>query len=975
MKPRLSGWSVLRAALVGGFVLTTAAVMPTPASGQGAAALSTIHGVVSDDTGGALPGVAVSLSSPALQTKERVLVTEADGTYRFADLPAGTYRLSFQLTGFRPFIRDELRLTIGFTARVDVTMAVGAVEESVTVSGQSPVIDLSSTSTVANFTEEVLDGVPRSRDIWAVLDMAPGVIRAGAPDVGGSRIATDPAISTYGVTAQPKIEIEGINVTTGPQAGSSVYFNYFGFEEIQFKTSGTDAEVGVPGIQMIAVLRSGGNDFHGRYEGSYQGPKLQGSNLTPALRAQGLSNTEPLKYHYDAAGDLGGRIIRDQLWFYGGFSRQHRISNPLGFVQDPGPDGVYLSGDEPLADFDASITQFNVKMSWQLSKNNRLIGVYQKGTKLQSDHGAGRFRPAESTRDYYDPTWVKKGELQSTLNAQTLVNIVGGFGGYYADYSAMRNPLYRENQPSRLDRETGLRTGGHEASDQRPRGKWQVDGGISFFPDKSVGGRHELKTGVTIYWNDYATGFLNHPHGNYVLIHDRVGGVANTPVEIEINNSPLTPKNGQTTYAWYLKDTWRIGDRLTANLGVRYERMVSFLPAQSKEASPQFPTLFPAGSFAERHILTWNRVLPRVGLAWNLNPKTVLKTTFGEYNYLLGDDFAEMYNVNARATTRYRWRDLDRNGNYTPGEVDLNVNGPDFLAISGGRNSIVNPDLKQPMTTEVTVSLERELRPNLGFRTAYIYRHLQDFFSTGGQNVLRPREVYNIPLSRRDPGPDGVLGNSDDGGRVTIYDYDAAYRGADFVGEQVVNSPEVDTYHTIELALTKRATGRWMASASFFAVKNHQWLTRVFDSPNADYFPVDDTWGWAGNATASYRLPWDIQFAGFLQTKQGVKGQRTNIFRAADPDGGTPLRQLSTVTLRLEPFGAQRGSAITLVNLRAAKDFSLPRGRRVGFDIDLYNLLNTSAPTTMTFASGPTFGYVTGVMAARIVRFGARFSF
>ena len=280
-------WLVWRLALITVLVLGVGAVLPIAASGQGASALSTIHGVVSDDTGGALPGVTVSLSSPALQAKERIIITEGDGSYRFTDLPAGTYRVSFGLTGFRPFIRDELRLTIGFTSRIDVTMAVGAIEETVTVSGQSPVIDLSSTSTVANFTEEALEGVPRSRDIWAVLDMAPGVIRAGAPDVGGSRIATDPAISSYGVTAQPKIEIEGINVTTGPQAGSSVYFNYFGFEEIQFKTSGTDAEVGVPGVQMIAVLRSGGNDFHGRYEGSVPRAEVAGEQSQPVVASAG----------------------------------------------------------------------------------------------------------------------------------------------------------------------------------------------------------------------------------------------------------------------------------------------------------------------------------------------------------------------------------------------------------------------------------------------------------------------------------------------------------------------------------------------------------------------------------------------------------------------------------------------------------------------------------------------------------------
>ena len=124
-------------------------------------------------------------------------------------------------------------------------------------------------------------------------------------------------------------------------------------------------------------------------KGRTRGRSCRANNLSPSLRAQGLSNTEPLKYHYDVAADLGGRIIRDQLWFYGGFSRQHRISNPLGFVQDPGPDGRYLTGDEPLANFDASITQYNVKGSWQLSKSNRLIGVYQKGTKLQLEPWGG----------------------------------------------------------------------------------------------------------------------------------------------------------------------------------------------------------------------------------------------------------------------------------------------------------------------------------------------------------------------------------------------------------------------------------------------------------------------------------------------------------------------------------------------------------------------------------------------------------
>ena len=132
---------------------------------------------------------------------------------------------------------------------------------------------------------------------------------------------------------------------------------------------------------------------------------------------------------------------------------------------------------------------------------------------------------------------------------------------------------------------------------------------------------------------------------------------------------------------------------------------------------------------------------------------------------------------------------------------------------------------------------------------------------------------------------------------------------------------------------------------SFWMTKHHRNLSLFPDNPNNDYFNVAEQWTWASNLSGSYRLPWDVQFAAFLQSKVGVQGQRTNVFRAADPDGGTPLRQQTTVTLRLEPFGAQQGPAITLLNLRASKIFSLGRGQRFEVNLDAFNLLNSSAPT------------------------------
>ena len=947
---------------------------------------STIHGTVADESGATLPGVTVTLSSPQLQAKARATVTEADGTYRFTELPAGTYRLAFELSGFRSFVREELRITIGFTARVDAAMGIGTIEESVTVSGQSPVVDLTTTATRATFTTEVLETVPRGRDMQSVVEMSPGVTRAGAPDVGGSQMAQRPAMSTYGLEATPKIQVEGINITTGSDANTAVYFNFAGMEEIQTVTSGTSAEVGTPGLHMIAVLKSGSNQFHGQYEGSYQGKQTQSSNLSPELIAQGISNTEDLNYHYFAAADLGGKIIRDKLWFYGGYSKQHRSGSVLGLVSGPGADGVYLTGDEPIAnDYNTLLTQYNGKLSYQLSTNNRLIAVAQYGMKAEPQRDGSRFRPLSATRDYEDPTGLGKVELQSTISSNMLLNVVGGYGGYFADYNAMRTPEYRgPNYPSMFNRTSGLIVGGHELSDQRPRDNWQMDGSFSYFPTRSMAGRHELKTGATWYRYLHGSGTLEHPHGNYRLIYDSAPVAPENLVpelgyaraaEIVINNYPTEPKNRVNVHAWYLMDTWRISSTLTANLGIRLERQDAFVPEQDFPGSTQFPQLFPPGTFPEVPVVTWLRVLPRSGIAWEVASNTVVKASFGQYNDQYRDADVGNFNRNALSQITYRWLDPDRNHNYTPGEVNLDRNGPAFISITAASNRKVNPDLEQPVTSEVTASIERELGANIGARFGYVYRQRRDLYTFAGINVLRPREVYNIPITRRDPGPDGVLNTGDDAGSVRMYDYAPAYRGAAFVQNVQVNSNTTEKYHTIEGAVNRRLAGRWMASASGFAVKNHRFLELDFDTPNDDPFPVDDTWSWGLNGSGMYRLPGEVQLAMFIQAKSGIKGQRTNIFRSVDPDGGTPLQQLATVTLRLEPFGTQRGDMITSTNFRVSKLFALGGARRVSFDMDLFNLFNSSVPTNITWQSGPSFGAINEVLSPRIVRFGAKISF
>src|SRR5262249_11613113 len=261
----------------------------TPAYAQSGGSSGVIHGVVTDESGAALPGVVAALTSPALQVRQVTAVSDATGNYRFGELPVGVYKITFDLSGFRTLIRDELRLPVGFDAKVDVVMKIGSLEESVTVTGGSPVIDVTTTTKSVTLNTEILNEIPRGRDLSMVYSMAPGVTLAGTPDVGRRNKANRQNIAAGGVPLPPQPPLRGMNIVLSDDQNSGVYFNSDTLEEIQIKTSGNDASVGVPGISMVGVIKSGGNSYHGLYSASYQTPKLQANNLDDHLRSQGLT--------------------------------------------------------------------------------------------------------------------------------------------------------------------------------------------------------------------------------------------------------------------------------------------------------------------------------------------------------------------------------------------------------------------------------------------------------------------------------------------------------------------------------------------------------------------------------------------------------------------------------------------------------------------------------------------------------------
>jgi hypothetical protein len=243
-------------------------------------------------------------------------------------------------------------------------------------------------------------------------------------------------------------------------------------------------------------------------------------------------------------------------------------------------------------------------------------------------------------------------------------------------------------------------------------------------------------------------------------------------------------------------------------------------------------------------------------------------------------------------------------------------------------------------------------------------------------NPARPYAAFNISLLRRDPGPDGIIGTADDGPMVTIYDYDAAYRGNAFEKQQSLNRPNAnpDTATTYEGSVTKRLSNRWSVTSSYGATHQHRYLTGIVQNPNEAYYNLDATWVKVFRLNGSYELPWRIAVGTNLNVLNGVLNQRTYIFRAADPLGGPSLRQQNTVTLRLEPYGVTRGPVRKYWDLRAGRTFFL--GTKT-FDaaVDLLNVINAAAIEGINAASGPTFGQVTSISSPRIVRVGVQYRF
>ena len=953
----------MRLAALAASVLCACAAQIVLAGGQTVGATTgSINGKVSDTSSAVLPGATVTIMSSTLQGL-RTDVTDAEGGYRFAAVPPGDYRITYELPGFATLVREGVRVGLGFTATINAEMKVGTLQETVTVSGASPVVDITSTKTATNFDAKTLESLPNARDYWAILAQAPA-IQVSRIDVGGSSAGTQTSYSAYDTKSdQHRPMVEGIINTEGTN-GAGYYYDYGAFSEVSVGTGTNSAEMPWPGVLSQFIAKSGGNTYHGRLYTDYQNENIQGRNIDAAQIALGVKGSAILPatdlnrmhQYYDLNGDLGGYIKPDKLWFYGSARKQDIQSWLPNFAVQP---------------FETELRNITSKVTYSLNNNNKLVGFGMWGRKFQPNRldtylisaTSAIHSSVDSTlkQQYWGHTY--KGEWNSVVSNKIFLEVHGGEFGY--DW-----PYHRySNAPAFADTSTNVVSGGNQDGWWTDRYRDQAMGSISIAKD-GWGGSHNFKFGGELLAEraelKRGDGGVGNLPGD--VLHVLKNGI---PSEVYLFNSPVDSKDGLITTGLYATDTWRPTSRTTLSLGLRFDRYQSYLPAQDGPPVNGVSTHFAAVG----NLMTWNLPAPRLGITYDLfgNGKTVLKGNYAQYWWNPGTvQIDENANNNpVDWYNRYAWSDKNGNGVFDQGEQGT------LIASRGGVGSaILDPNLKDTYTREAAVWVEHELRPSFGVHAGLVWRRINQLAQLN--NVNRPFGAFTVPVTISDPGPDGKLGTADDGVPIQGYNLSAAALALP-VTNILQNTGGRDDFYTAEFSASKRA-GRWTVNTSFSYRWNYDNSVNYFgnslrqtgqadvvnpnDLINTDNGRFDFT-TWAYKINGSVDVKWGLKITPSLRTQSGQPFGRT--FQAT--------MNFGTERVLAEPISTRRQDNINVVDIRVEKSMKLGHGSSVSGFIDGYNLLNTNAASNINWASGGTFLTPSTIVPPRIARFGVKVDF
>jgi len=1005
-----------------------ATAVPTTLYAQAA-----IAGTVRDPSGAVLPGVVVEAMSPALIEKVRTAVSDGTGQYRIADLRPGTYTLTFSLPGFTSLKRDGIELTGSFTATINAELRVGEIAETVTVTGESPIVDVQNAKHEMTLNSDVVKSIPTVRNYNALVVVVPGVT------TNNNDVATGPLIVQFpihgGRSNESRLTVDGLNVGNPPGGNQPpTYVADIGnSQEVTFTSAGGLGEVETAGLVMNVVPRTGGNSFEGSVYFSGTGKDLQSNNYTQELKDAGLLAPTPISKVYDLSAAFGGPIMRDRIWFFANARTQGstRIIANLYYNQnaaDP-TKWTYLPDFAREVYSDRTWENISGRVTWQMTAKNKITGFWDEqvvcrectGTSFTGGGGAGLTSPEAVGPNPTKPLRVQQVAWSSPLTNRLLLD--AGFGTTYYGWGNFERP---GNNTRDLIRVVEQCAGGCPANGNLPglvyrsqdwnenyTGAYPWRASVSYVP-----GAHSLKVGYQgTYFVDDRSSFTNDQNLWYRVNN----GVPNQLTEVV----PFTTYARAAITAFYVQEQWTL-NRLTLQGALRYDHASGWFPDQQVGPTRFMPV--PIVLPETKGVDSYNDITPRMGVAFDVfgNGRTAMKMNLGKYleGASTGNPLA-FYNTNPTLRlpntaplfgplgVQRTW--ADANGNFQPDcdlssplTQDLRMAGGDFCGtisnLQFGQNVYTNsfdPDLLSGWGVRSSdwtfgVSIQQQVLPRASVEVAYTRRWFSGF--TVNDNLAVQNSDYTsysitAPFDPRLPSGGGYTVSG-------LYDVNPALFGqintlttlAGKYGRQYQYFNGLDVTFSLRTTggLTFQggsSTGQNVADACEIRANLSELsggigagLTGSNVSPTSPYCHVAYGVLTQVRGLAAYVVPkLDLQVSGVFQSKPGpllLANYAVPAAVVAQSLGRPPAGNVPNVTVNLIEPGTQYGNRVNQIDIRVAKILSFG-SRRATIGVDVYNLLNAGTVLTYnnTFVPSGTWLQPTTIMTPRLLRISGEFRF
>ena len=956
-----------------------------------AGAQSAITGVVRDTSGAVLPGVTVEASSDVLIEKTRTVYSDGQGQYRIENLRPGVYLVTFTLTGFSTIRREGVELPAEFTATINADMRVGTLEESITVTGAAPVVDVTTAAHSQVLNREAIDAIPTGRTIQGLGQLIVGV-NLNLPDTGGARAMQQTYMSTHGMSAANNtVMVDGM-IVNGLQADGAVqmYFNDAMNQEVSYQTAGIGAETSAGGVRLNMIPREGGNRFSGDFKTAYRPGDWQSDNVGERLIARGVTPgagnaTDRI---IDYTFSQGGPILRDKLWFFAS-ARYFSVNN---FIADT----FFDDGSQGIDD--QAIKQALARLTWQISPKNKFSAYFDEVDKFRGHDMQSQWDPETAARRWTSPAYhTASAKLTSTVTSRLLLE--AGWSSNLEHYTTSYQPGLEQPRGT-----PGWFTNTHQQELDLGGQKTVVDRQTRRMPTRYawngsssyVTGSHSIKVGTQMTWGEFTHVYDGHGDLYRQYRSASTGVPYSVPSAVVVQNFPLLTLGERLNYdlGFYAQDSWTIR-RLTVNAGVRYEMLkAQVLPGESPAG--QF---VPARTFdAIENLPNWKDWAPRFAMVYDLfgNAKTAVKYSLNRYNRAQTTGIAEEFNPLVPVTRTLTWVDLngDDQPQYsvsfnpdgtrndcvfrTPGcEINLAQLPANFgvraLETYGGAPRVWN--------LEHGLELQHELLPGLSVSTSWFRGAFRNLTTRIDRNRsfadYTPFTVFN-PLT---------------GEQITAYNISAAAAARPVDSVETVDPDRENLYNALTWEFKARLGGNAQLFGGF-GIERELFVncTRP-DDPNMQILcnekDLDIPWRKGMKLAGSYGLPWGVMVSGSFQsnaspvassqtTTRNMTITRTTRYpancAAPCPAGSVifPGLTLGSLVIPLVPYNASSVERINQLDLKVQKTFRIGRVS-VSPQLEVFNVNNSDAIISYRSVNttNPVYELANSVMQPRMVGVGA----